>query len=99
MEEMVRYRSETEKVLNKGEFKCAYDREMIYLAIIGVILVVSLIVALPVILYIVGFMGRRGGADALAVMLIPFYLFSVRFLRLSSTDVPAIMMQVKKNSS
>ncbi len=74
MEEMIRYRSETEKMLSKGEFKCAYDREMIYLAIIGVILIVSLIVALPVIFYIIGFMGRRGRFDALIVMLIPFYL-------------------------
>ena len=74
MDNMIRYTEEREKMLNKGEFKCAYDHEMIFLAIIGVVLVVSLIAALPFLLFAADFLGGRHVVDTLLALLLPFYL-------------------------
>lgn len=72
--EMIQYKNEERKHCSKGEFKCAFDNEMIYLAIIGVILVVLVIASLPFVLSLLNFVGRRNGADFLGVIMIPFYI-------------------------
>ncbi len=71
MSDMVKYEAETKKHLSRGEFKCAFDKEALYLAVIGSVLVVSIIAAFPLVMVVMNF---TGVGDTLVIFAIPFYL-------------------------
>ncbi len=61
--EMMQYKNEERKQCSKGEFKCAFNNEMVFLGIILLIIIVLVILMLPFLLDLIGFMGRRGGRN------------------------------------
>ncbi len=74
MENMIQYKDETKKQLSRGEFKCGFDHEAVFLAIIAVILIVVLILCLPTIFSLVSGMERRTGRMIIEVVAISLYL-------------------------
>ncbi len=78
--EMMQYKNEERKQCSKGEFKCAFDNEMVFLGIVLVVIIALAILMLPFLLDIIGFMGRRSGRDFLgAVAMAGFLVFGTIF--------------------
>ncbi len=78
MDEMIRYRDEREKMLNKGEFKCAFDHEMVFLALTGAAIVVTIIIWLPV-MAALSDIGRSGRQTLMAVVFVMEIFFGTIF--------------------
>ncbi len=74
MENMKPYRNETEKQLSRGEFKCGYNHEAVFLAIIAVILIVVLILVAPSLLSMISGASRRTRGTIIEVAALPLYL-------------------------
>lgn len=78
--EMMQYKNEERKQCSKGEFKCAYDNEMVYLGIIVAIIAVLVLASLPMLLSLMGVLGSRGGVRFIyAVVLVGYIVFGSAF--------------------
>lgn len=78
--EMMQYKNEERKHCSKGEFKCAFDNEMVYLGIIVAIIVVLVLASLPMLLSLMGILGSRGGVRFIyAVILVGYIIFGSAF--------------------
>ncbi len=78
--ETMQYKNEERKQCSKGEFKCAFNNEMVFLGIVAIIIIVLVIMMLPFLLQVIGFMSRRAGRDFIgAVAFGGFFVFGTIF--------------------
>lgn len=78
--ETMQYKNEERKQCSKGEFKCAFNNEMVFLGIVAIIIIVLVIMMLPFLLQVIGFMGRSAGRDFIgAVAFGGFFVFGTIF--------------------